>query len=153
MHKISIKRKIKTSYEALLNILWKIEAWSYFWSPIHQVYISYDDGIHQDFCMYLDWQNESSFIRTVRFLDHKRNINFFSPSPPPPMAIHHGQWELNIDAEQNVELTATRWFKLHEINEESSEIYEKRLSLFSNGFEKRLERLLENLGNLCEKST
>lgn len=151
MHNISVKRKIRSPCEKVRAILWGIKSWSQFWSPLHKVDLLYDDGVHQDFAMFLEWQTADTYIRTVRFLDDEGNIAFFSPKPPPPMTVHHGLWQLGLDSDLGVELTAVRWFELPYIEKETLEEYQQRLKDFSRGFMERLENLLKRLGELCEK--
>ncbi|MCI0382490.1 MAG: hypothetical protein L0207_05525 [Chlamydiae bacterium] len=144
---------MKSSAEKVRAILWEIKSWVQFWSPLHKVEIFYDDGVHQDFSMFLEWQATNAYIRTVRFLDHEGNIAFFSPVAPPPMIVHHGLWQISASDNQSAELTAMRWFKLPLIERETLEEYQKRLKDFSESFVGRLENLLKCLGELCEKST
>jgi hypothetical protein len=153
VHKIFVKRTIRCFCPSVQTVLWEIKNWTQFWSPLHQVNIHYDDGRHQDFSMFLEWQERHTQIRTVRFLDHQGNISFFSPIPPPPMTVHQGFWQLSAENHRETELTAIRWFKLPMIEKEGFEEYQKRLKEFSEGFVLRLEKLLERLGELCEKST
>jgi hypothetical protein len=143
---------MKSSCEEVRALLWGIKSWAQCWSPIHTVEILYDDGFHQDFAMFLEWQASDTYIRTVRFLDGEGDIVFFSPKPPPPMTTHHGKWQLTLDEDQDVELTAIRWFELPLIEKETQEEYQQRLKNFSAKFVERLEHLLKCLEELCEKS-
>lgn len=151
MHKIITKRKIKAPCEKVRRVLWDVKSWSQFWSPLHKVDILYDDGSHQDFAMFLEWQKEDTSIRTVRFLDDQGNITFFSPQPPPPMAVHQGVWQLDLSDGNGTDLTAIRWFKLPYLMKETPGEYQQRIMQFSIGFEERLTNLLKSLGGLCEK--
>ncbi len=148
--KICVKTEIRSSYEKVRSVLWDIREWTQFWYPVHKVEILYDDGKHQDFVMFLNWQAKETNIRTVRFLDSEGNIVFFSPKPPAPMRVHQGLWQLKRS--ENIELTATRWFELFPVEKESPEAYQKRRKEFSDGFVERLEKLVMSLGKLCEKS-
>ena len=151
MHKISVAKKIKAPSEKVRDILWRIESWTQFWDPLYKVNILYDDGFHQDFSMFLEWGNQDSHIRTIRFLDRNGDIVFFSPIPPAPMTSHHGMWQV-VTHGNYTELKATRWFSLSERTKETLGKGEQDLESFSKGFEKRLENLLECLGALCETS-
>lgn len=153
MHKVYVKRKIISPCAKVRSVLWEIESWANFWLPTHSVAVLYDDAFHQDFSMFLDWQAANAYIRTVRFLDAKGNIAFFSPTPPPPMIVHHGVWQLTPEDNQSTDLVAIRWFKIPLIEKETFEEHRKRLQDFSNGFVIRLENLLKCLGELCENTT
>ncbi len=153
MQKIIVKTKINSPCVKVRSILWEIKYWTNFWIPTHNVNVLYDDTLHQDFSMSLDWQTSSTYIRTVRFLNEQGNITFFSPTPPPPMTLHQGLWELTPENDQITELTAIRFFTIPLSENETLKEYEKRLNDFSQGFVVRLEKLLKCLGELCESST
>ncbi len=151
MHKISVRKKINSSRSKVHAALWDIRNWAQFWAPLHKVEVLYDDGAHQDFILFLEWQEQNTYVRTVRFLDDKGNIAFFSPVPPAPMIVHHGLWHLTADHSQCTELTAIRWFSLPLLESKTLEENQQHLKEFSDSFVSRLEHLLEHLGDLCEK--
>jgi len=150
VQKITVRRKINAPLDEVRGALWRIKDWAQFWAPLHKVEIFYDDGVHQDFTMFLEWQAVDTHVRTVRFLDAKGNISFFSPTPPLLMSVHQGVWELSSD-QGYTELAAVRYFELPYQEKETTEEYNCRLGIFSKGFEERLTSLLERLGELCEK--
>lgn len=143
MHKITSTKIIRARANEVSQFIWNIQEWSHFWSPLHKVDILYDDGLHQDFVMSLDWQESNASVRTVRFRKDKRtNIFFFSPKPPLPMTLHHGLWQIVPYPDGKTELTVVRWFSLPP---------QEDVEDLSQNFQTRIEALLEKLGGVCEK--
>lgn len=151
MHTLEATKKIRAPLRDIWQLIWEIKSWAHFWEPVQTVDILYDDGIHQDFIMSLDWQNRDVRIRTVRFRDRDGNIQFFSPEPPSPTIIHQGMWKFLANEDDTTVLTTVRSFELPMVAKESIENYLQRLENLSEGFQARLEKLLERLGSACEK--
>lgn len=142
MKHITVKRVIKAPLDKVRAFVWDIQSWAQFWSPLHEVRVLYDDGIHQDFELKLDWEKQETLVRTVRFKKHDGNISFFSPTAPFPTSIHQGSWNFYEQADGTTELVATRSFLVPDF---------VHLDEFSLGFTQRLERLLEKIGMQCEQ--
>lgn len=151
MHKVSATQRMSLPYEELQRLVWDIHEWKNFWSPLEEVHIQYDDGQHQDFEMLVNWQSALARVRTVRFRKSNGDICFFSPQPPPPMAVHQGIWKFSKKDDQYTQLTAVRYFELPFLNNEHLDAYAVRLEKFSLDFSSRLETLLEKIGALCRK--
>ncbi len=150
VHKVCASIQLDLPDEQIRKLLWGIKEWAHFWSPLHEVQMLYDDGVHQDFVLYVDWQNTLARVRTVRFCDANGDIHFFSPEPPPPTSRHHGTWQLSSKGDRS-ELTAIRWFELPKQDGEPPDSYQVRLQKFSCDFQQRLQSLLQRLGESCKK--
>lgn len=148
---ISLNQKIACKPEKIIGCLWDIQTWTRFWAPLHKAEILYDDGRHQDFTLLLEWQASRVSMRTVRFLTDRGEICFFSPQPPPPLTVHQGVWQCVPDDTGHVILKALRWFRLPLLRQESKLEYESRLNHFCLDFRERLQKLLEKIGEACEK--
>ena len=151
MHTVEAVKKIKAPCQDVWRLIWEIKSWACFWDPLHAVEVLYDDGFHQDFTMSVTWQNRESRVRTVRFRGGDGEIHFFSPEPPLPTAVHHGVWKLTANQDGTTTLAAMRSFDLPPFEEENFKNYSERLKIFSEGFQRRLGKLVEKLGSACEK--
>ncbi len=151
MHKIIVKKKIQVPLNIAHKRIWDISSWASFWNPLQKIEILYDDGLHQDFKMLVDWQGRNSWVRTIRFCNPNLDVAFFSPQPPPPTSIHQGLWQFAVLTDTLTELTAVRYFELPQAELEESEEYSMRLIQFSQDFQTRLQDLLQKLGDSCER--
>jgi len=151
MHKIIVKKQIQAPLTIVHHYVWDIESWTSFWNPIQKIEIAYDDGMHQDFKMLVNWQSNNHWVRTVRLCNANKDISFFSPQPPPPTTIHQGLWQFSALTNTVTELTAMRHFELPLTEDEEPAEYNKRLQQFSKDFQIRLQDLLQKLGALCER--
>lgn len=150
MHRVCASRELDLPCQVLRERLWGIKEWAHFWSPLHEVEMLYDDGVHQDFVLWVDWQNSLARVRTVRFCDAAGDIHFFSPEPPPPTSLHHGTWQLISKEESRTELRAIRWFELPQQETEDAKSYDARVLKFQTDFQLRLQSLLQRLGESCK---
>ena len=108
---------------------------------MREVEVLYDDGVFQEFRIFVDWEGEISPVRTVRFREESGSIAFFSPVPPPPMTCHQGFWRFIPLPEGGTQLIAERTFLYP--NDD--------LLSFSGRFRDRLERLLNKVDEKCQQ--
>ena len=148
MYSITSSIKIKVPLQAVQQNIWNIQFWTFIWNPLQKVRVFYDDGIHQDFELQVEWQGSIENVRTIRFLKDSKNIFFFSPKPPSPTILHHGLWHFTPLLNQVTELVATRWFKLPDFDNYNRKVHKQD---FINGFQLRLDNLVDKLRGLCEK--
>ena len=141
MKHLVIEKKLYCSATTCLDLFWDICKWNRFWEPIQKTTVIYNDGAHQEFLMDLNWEGGRSQIRTIRFLNPLKNIDFFSPNPPSPMTQHQGSWNFIPCSDTTCILQAKRSYVLHSRSRKK----------FHTRFKSRISKLLDQVGEWCQK--
>lgn len=85
------RQQVDAPAQAVLDLVWDMDAWLRVWQPIEQVEVTYQDPVHQEFTMVVERDGRMEHVRTIRYRRPDR-IDFFSPDPPPTMSRHSGSW-------------------------------------------------------------
>jgi len=139
------------------RLFWDVPAWMDVWNRIEQVAVLYDDQVHQEFAMEVERDGRIESVRTIRFRDtlpgHPSrgggDIHFFSPTPPPTMTCHRGQWLFRPtgdeeDAVGRCTVIARRDYELTAIPREVPADFAYRRRVYHDNFEKRLAAILHS---------
>ncbi|WP_432946253.1 SRPBCC family protein [Kribbella sp. CA-253562] len=93
-----------------LEAFWDLDTWRAVWDRIEQVGVSYADPCQQEFVMLVERDGRVERVRTVRYR-RRREIELFSPDPPPGMRRHTGAWVFDPIA-TGARVTAVRHYEL-----------------------------------------
>jgi hypothetical protein len=96
---------------AALEAFWDLDTWRAVWDRIEQVEISYADPCQQEFVMLVERDGRTERVRTVRYR-RSREIELFSPDPPPGMRRHTGAWVFDATRTGGARVTAVRHYEL-----------------------------------------
>jgi hypothetical protein len=110
MDQVEVTRVIPSTPDAVRELFWAIGDWTRIWGAMTIVDVSYDDGVHQEVAMTVERDSRTERVRTARFLVNG-DIVFFSPQPPPTMAVHRGIWAFAPDP-GGCRVTARREYSL-----------------------------------------
>jgi hypothetical protein len=135
MRRISVKCEIKASRDKIYDLFWDIKRWSSVWNPIEKVSVTFDNGLKQEFLMDV-WRNgQCEKIKTIRYKKNG-NIEFHSPTPPPMLSFHSGEWNFY----SNGDVTTVESVRYFEMKEDTSDI---EPLAFENDFKERLYLILQ----------
>jgi hypothetical protein len=138
---IEVSRVVEAAPREVADLFWDIEAWQAIWDRIDQVEVGYDDGVHQEFAMDVQRDGRTEQVRTIRFRDHGGDIAFFSPTPPPTMEHHAGEW-LFVPEGERCRVVARRRYRLRRHEREGEAAFEERWREYGERFSARLDRIL-----------
>lgn len=139
--RVEVSRRIPAPPEDVAELFWDIEHWQRIWDPISGIAVPYDDGAHQEFRMLVERDGRTEDVRTVRFREGG-DIVFFSPVPPPMMAVHRGRWAFAPDGGGCV-VRAVREYELLRGAAEGAPEFAARRAGFDRAFTERLGRILD----------
>ncbi|MGH3936354.1 MAG: SRPBCC family protein [Pseudonocardiaceae bacterium] len=138
---IEVSRMLPADPWSVAETFWDIEGWHRIWNPISEVRVTHSDPVLQDFEMVVVRDDKLEHIRTVRVRQH-RDIEFFSPVPPPMMASHRGAWRFSPLAD-GCQVTAIRHYRLRIASTpEDMSVWAYRRQ-FRESFERRLGDILD----------
>lgn len=140
--RIEVSRRVPAPPEDVAGLFWDIERWQRIWYPINEISVPYDDGVHQEFRMFVERDGRIEDVRTIRFRDGA-DIVFFSPVPPPMMAVHRGRWDFAPDGGGCV-VRAVREYELLCGADEDAPGFAARRADFDRSFAERLGRILDS---------
>lgn len=136
---LAVERDFQSAIENVRSVFWNILKWKHIWSPVDSVFVTYDDGYHQEFEMHVKWSGEIRTVRTIRMLTESGNIRFFCPVPPSNMKSQAGQWSFT-STPNGCYVRAERWFVPAFDTESEKE-------QFISNFKHRLEQILVMVGD------
>jgi hypothetical protein len=130
-------------------LFWDIRAWHAIWTKIDDVEVAYDDGVHQEFAMGVQRDGRREDVRTIRYRRDDGDIDFFSPLPPPTMAVHNGRWGFRPAAGRPgcCVVTARREYELTRRPGEPAAAYGDRRREYCARFAERLRAILDGFAD------
>ncbi|MFJ4209038.1 SRPBCC family protein [Paenarthrobacter sp. NPDC089675] len=137
---------VPADLRAVSALFWDAAAWQRVWSPMDQIQIEYDDGVHQEFWMTVNRDGLDERVRTVRFRYEESLIRFFTPNPPPMMRQHAGSWDFAHHPDGTV-VTATRRFAMKDRFDDSSLKRQWNADAFADSFQSRVDAILASFSS------
>jgi hypothetical protein len=135
---------VPAAAERVSELFWDIRAWHAIWTKIDEVEVVHDDGVHQEFVMGVERDGRREDVRTIRYRRGMREIEFFSPTPPPTMDVHRGTWGLrpHWTRPDACWVTACREYRLIRGEDEDAVAYARRRREYRERFAARLAAIL-----------
>lgn len=127
-------------------LFWDASAWQRVWSPMDQIQIQYDDGVHQEFWMTVNRDGVDERVRTIRFRYEETFIRFFTPNPPPMMREHAGSWGFAPHSDGTV-VTATRRYAMKAALDAGRPEHRSNDDAFADSFQRRVDAILASFSN------
>jgi hypothetical protein len=141
MRQLTVTCPIAAHPPRVIDALWSGAEWKSRWPGVRAFEVRYDDGIHQDAWLALDWYGRPVEMEVVRFRTAPTCIEFFCPRPPLPLAYQAGRWSVKPGAGRNL-LVANRTVALAREEGESTGDRDRRLDEYVKRLRDRLGRIL-----------
>jgi hypothetical protein len=137
---IRVERAVAADVEEALAHFWSIERLREGWSAITGFEILHESPAHQEARMTVRRDGCTERIRTIR-MRRGRDIEMFTPEPPPMMSWHRGAWRFR-PIEAGCLIAAEREYDLWRLAGETELALLEREMVFQAAFEERLGRIL-----------